>query len=101
MRLPFALIVVAAVAAAAPAFAESRIFIVAANADGYGIDRCLATGARCGKAMAAAYCRAQAYANAQSFRRVERDEITGGVPLSSAACRAPGCADFIAIECRR
>ena len=101
MRLPSALFIIAAIGAAAPALAESRIFIVAGNADGYGIDRCLATGASCGKAMAAAYCRAQAYADALSFRKVERDEITGAVPVSSTACRGAGCADFIAIECRR
>jgi hypothetical protein len=92
---------VAAAITAAPALAETRIFIIAADAGGYGIDRCLSTGARCGKAMAAAYCRAQAYAGAQSFRKVERAEITGAVPVSTSTCRGAGCADFIAIECRR
>jgi hypothetical protein len=101
MRMPFALLFGAAMIAAAPAFAETRVFIIAADAGGYGIDRCLASGASCGKAMAAAYCRAQAYAAAQSFRKVERDEITGAVPVSTSVCRGAGCADFIAIECRR
>lgn len=106
MRTPSALFIVAAILvtkilAAAPALAESRIFIIAGNADGYGIDRCLATGASCGKAMAAAYCRAQDFAEALSFRKVDREEITGAVPVSAPACRGAGCADFIAIECRR
>jgi hypothetical protein len=100
MRLSFALFI-AAIAAAAPALAESRMFVITADAGGYGIDRCLATGASCGKAMAAAYCRAQSYTDAQSFRRVERDEITGAVPVSTSPCRGAGCADFIAIACVR
>ena len=101
MRLPFALIIATAVTAAAPALAESRVFIVTADAGGYGIDRCLASGASCGKAMAAAYCRAQTYADAVSFRRVDRNDITGAVPVSNAACRGADCGDMIAIECRR
>ena len=36
----------------ASAQAERRVFIIANNADGYGVDRCLATGARCGVAVA-------------------------------------------------
>ena len=31
------------------AVAESRIFIIANNADGYGVDRCLARGESCGR----------------------------------------------------
>ena len=38
--------------AAAAAQADKRIFIIANNADGYGIDRCLASGESCGKAAA-------------------------------------------------
>ena len=33
---------------AASAQAEKRIFIIANNADGYGVDRCLASGEKCG-----------------------------------------------------
>src|ERR1700681_2400240 len=65
--------------------AERRIFIIANNADGYGVDRCLAAGANCGVAVATAYCKAQQFADAQSFRKLARDEITGAVP-TSAAC---------------
>jgi hypothetical protein len=80
--------------------AEKRIFIVANNADGYGIDRCLATGAACGAAAAAAYCRSREYSQAASYRRLDRDEITGAVP-SGAACKGASCAEFVAIECSR
>src|SRR4051812_1217197 len=39
--------------------AEKRIFIIANNSDGYGVDRCLASGASCGKTVATAYCQAR------------------------------------------
>jgi hypothetical protein len=84
--------------AAANAQADKRIFIIANNADGYGIDRCLATGESCGKAAANSYCRAREFAQATSFRKIERDDLTGIIP---AACRATDCDDFVAIECSR
>ena len=81
----------------APAAAEVRTFVVDNN-DGYGVDRCLATGASCGAAVASAYCRSQNFAEARSFRRLERDEITGAG--TQIACLS-GCLEFIAIECER
>ena len=84
---------------AASAHAEKRIFIIANNADGYGVDRCLATGANCGVAVAAAYCRSQQFAEAQSFRKIARDEITGA-SAGSTACLG-SCNEFVAIECKR
>jgi len=84
---------------AAPAQAERRIFIIANNADGYGVDRCLASGASCGSNVATAYCRAQDFQRALSFRRIDRAEVTGTVPRTG---RCPGaCDDFVAIECSR
>jgi hypothetical protein len=77
--------------------AEKRIFIIANNADGYGLDRCLATGAACGTAAATAYCRSREFKAASSFRKVDRDEITGAVPAGGHA----GPPEFIAIECAR
>jgi len=47
--------------------AEQRMFIVANDADGYGIDRCLAAGARCGSAAANAYCKTQDFAEAATY----------------------------------
>ena len=81
--------------------AEKRIFIIANDADGYGIDRCLASGASCGAAAAAAYCRSRDFASAGSFRKVDRDEITGAVPAGGAACKGSTCNEFVAIECSR
>ena len=69
--------------------AEKRIFIIANNADGYGVDRCLATGATCGAAVATAYCQSRDFAQAASFRKVDRDEITGAIPRPAACAAAP------------
>ena len=87
---------------ALPAQAEKRTFIIANNAHGYGIDRCLATGASCGTAVAAAYCRAREFDDVLTFRRIERSEITGAVPASSMnACQGASCDTFVAITCSR
>jgi hypothetical protein len=82
------------------AFAESRIFIIANNADGYGVDRCLANGEPCGVTVATAYCQSRAFAVATSFRKIERGEITGAVPAANNACSG-SCENFVAIECSR
>jgi hypothetical protein len=101
MRKTFALVLLAAATlTAASASAEIRTFIIANNADGYGVDRCLATGDDCGVAVAGAYCRAQQFAEAQSFRKIARDEITGAARNGSTACIG-SCNEFVAIECKR
>src|SRR3977135_1891122 len=79
--------------------AEKRIFIIANNADGYGVDRCLATGASCGTPIANAYCQSRDFSQAASFRKVDREEITGAVPRSTAPSRSRRCGEFVAIEC--
>jgi hypothetical protein len=97
MRLVLAclsLLLVLVVAAAA----ETRIFIVDSD-EGYGVDRCLATGASCGAAVARAYCRSQAFADARSFRKVAQTDVAGGVP-EKPGCRGV-CSDIVAIECTR
>jgi hypothetical protein len=72
------------------------------NADGYGVDRCLATGEQCGNVVATSYCQSQSFAKAQSFRKVDRDEITGAVPTSGrSACAGGSCDSFVAITCSR
>jgi hypothetical protein len=91
----------AALCASAGAQAERRIFIIANDADGYGVDRCLASGATCGTAVANAYCRSREFAQAKSFHKVDRDELTGAVPADGANCRAGACNEFVAIECSR
>ena len=86
---------------AGAAHSEKRIFIIANSSDGYGVDRCLANGATCGAAAAAAYCQSRQFATAASYRKIDRDEITGAVPVSNSACRRGGCDEFVAIECTR
>jgi len=82
--------------------AEKRVFIIAGNADGYGVDHCLASGAPCGEAAANSYCRSHEFGAALSFRKVDRDDITGAIPRSSpGSCHGANCDDFVAITCTR
>ena len=84
------------------ALADSRVFIVANEADGYGIDQCLAKGEKCGAHAARSYCQSRDYAQASSYRRIDPDEVTGSVPKFSAKnCHHAGCNDFVAITCQR
>jgi len=96
MRTLVATLVVASAILSGTAQVEKQIFIIANNSDGYGVDRCLASGASCGAAVATAYCQARDYVRAASFRKVDREEITGIVPATSAARD-----EFVAIECLR
>jgi hypothetical protein len=103
MRFAIAACAVAAVlVGAAAAHAEKRVFIIANNADGYGVDRCLSGSGACGEAVANSYCRAHEYAQAASFHKVDRDDITGAIPSSGpGSCKGSACDDFVAIECTR
>jgi hypothetical protein len=103
MRFVIAAGAVAAVLlGAAAAQAEKRMFIIANDADGYGVDRCLASGASCGATVANSYCRTREFAQALSFRKVDRDDITGAIPTSGpGSCKGGSCNDFVAIECSR
>jgi hypothetical protein len=92
----FALVLALASAQAA----ERRMFIIPNDADGYGVDRCLAKGERCGTAAANSYCQTHSYAQASSFRKVDREEITGAIP-GVDACRGPKCPDLVAIVCTK
>jgi hypothetical protein len=87
---------------AGAAHAEKRVFIVASNSDGYGVDRCLASSAPCGEAVANSYCRSHEYGQAVSYRKVDRDDITGAIPASApGGCRGGHCDDLVAIVCSR
>ena len=103
MRVTFAVLAFATtILSATCATAERRMFIVSNNAGGYGVDRCLVTGASCGAAIATSYCRTHEFKKAVAFRKVEKADITGAVPASdSDACRGKGCDEFVAIECTR
>jgi hypothetical protein len=98
MRYLFTAIAFAAAITSSVARAEKRVFIIVNNADGYGVDRCLATGARCGAAVATAYCRSRHFVQAASYRKVDRDEITGAAPSTNGTSARD---EFVAIECTR
>jgi hypothetical protein len=83
-----------------PARAETKIFFVENQPDGYGIDQCLASGAKCGKPMARAYCQSREYGEAVSFRKAEPEEMPKAAG-EAATCTAGGCVEFVAIECQR
>jgi hypothetical protein len=103
MRSIFAIVALAtALLGATSASAERRLFIIANNASGYGVDRCLASGASCGAAIATAYCQSREFAQATSYRKVDKDDITGAVPAStSSSCVGSNCDEYVAIECSR
>jgi hypothetical protein len=100
MRSLLATVTFAMLLGASAVQAEKRIFIVANNADGYGVDRCLASGERCGTAAATAYCKSRSFAQAVSFRQIDRDEITGAIP-ANGGCKGNSCDQYVAIECSR
>ena len=82
--------------------ADRHMFIIGNDADGYGVDRCLAGGEKCGAAAANAYCRTQSFAHAAYYRKVERGEITGAIPHDAASrCRGGHCEHYVAIICTR
>jgi len=102
MRSVIAMAALAVIMSGAAAHAEKRLFILANQPDGYGIDNCLASGAACGKTVANSYCRSHAFAQADSFRKVSRDDITGAIPTDvSASCKSGSCDHFVAIQCSR
>ncbi|HWV96246.1 MAG TPA: hypothetical protein VN130_03795 [Xanthobacteraceae bacterium] len=105
MKPLFALVALAVITAlftAAPARADNRVFIVANQSDGYGIDQCLASGDKCGVPAARSYCQSREFTEATAFRRVDPDEITGALPSATGkTCRGAGCAEFVAITCQR
>jgi hypothetical protein len=82
--------------------ADRHMFIIGANAGGYGVDRCLVAGAKCGAAAADAYCRGQQYKAAASYNAVDRDDITGAIPSDgSGGCHGGRCDNLVAIVCTR
>ena len=101
MRSISAVLACAFIAAASAASADSRVFIIANQADGYGVDQCLAKGEQCGAHAARSYCQSRDFAQATSYRRVDPDEITGSVPKAGENCTHAGCNEYVAITCQR
>jgi hypothetical protein len=100
MRFASLLSACALLTLAGAAHADSRVFIIANQPDGYGIDLCLARGESCGAPAARAYCQSRDFAQAVGYRRVDPDEVTGAVP-ATPGCVGGVCGDFIAITCQR
>ena len=101
MRFLSGLAACALLLAASAASADSRVFITANQADGYGVDQCLAKGDKCGAHAARSYCQSRDFAQASSYRRVDPDEITGSVPTIGGSCNHAGCNEYVAITCQR
>lgn len=101
MRMISALLTSIALLAGSSAWADSRVFIVANQADGYGIDQCLARSETCGAPAARAYCRSRDFAQATAYRRVAPDEITGSIPAFENLCNRGICGEYVAITCAR
>ncbi|MBR0827676.1 hypothetical protein JQ596_19290 [Bradyrhizobium manausense] len=101
MRSLLAPVLCTFIVAASAASAETRVFIIANQADGYGVDQCLAKGDKCGAHAARAYCQSRDFAQASAYRRIDPDEITGSVPKSGANCSHGHCEDYVAITCQR
>jgi hypothetical protein len=103
MQLAKYLLASAFITVASVAIADTRVFIVANQPDGYGIDQCLANGERCGAPAARAYCEAREFKSASTFRRVDPDEVTGAIPASTGnKCSGRACTnDYVAITCER
>jgi hypothetical protein len=102
MRSLSLLVACAVVLAASAASADSRVFIIANQADGYGVDQCLAKGEKCGAHAARSYCQSRDFAQASSYRRVDPEEITGSVPkVAGGSCNHAGCNEYVAITCQR
>jgi len=112
MRLVAAVAIVSALFLATGAHAEKQtdkqaerhIFVIANDADAYGVDRCLASKAACGTMVANAYCHSHEYAQALSFRKVEPDDIAGAIAdgrSDDRSCNGSRCGEFVAIECSR
>jgi len=89
------------VAAASAASADSRVFIIANEGGGYGVDQCLARGEACGAHAARSYCQSRDFAEASSYRRLDPNEVTGSVPKRNGNCSHAGCNEYVAITCQR
>ena len=102
MRSLPALLACASLFAASAALADSRVFIIANQADGYGVDQCLAKGEKCGAHAARSYCQSRDFAQATSYRRVDPDEVTGSISMTGGeTCNRAGCNEYVAITCQR
>jgi len=81
--------------------AEQHMFLVPNDSDGYGVDRCLASGEKCGAAAANAYCRTQAFTAAATYHKIDQDDLTGAVSKETSVKCQTGTCDVVVIVCLR
>jgi hypothetical protein len=101
LPLKVSLAAIAFIAMTASGQATGRHMFIIGNDGGYGVERCLAGGEKCGAAAANAYCRTQKYAHAAYYRKVARSEITGAIPGADSGCSGGSCKHYVAIICTR
>src|ERR1700676_3807112 len=102
MRSISAVLASAFLLGASAASADSRVFIIANQADGYRVDQCLARGDQCGAYAARSYCQSRDFAQASAYRRVDPDEMTGSAAKpAGGGCNHAGCDEYVAITCQR
>lgn len=88
--------------AANPATADSKIFIIASQSVGHGLENCRASDSRCGGTAALSYCQARDFSTATAFRQVDPDDITGaGYSDGTRLCSNGVCREYVAITCQR
>jgi len=87
MRFPSAFIVAAflvcgtSVRPPRPLVPTAAFFIIANQADGYGVDQCLAKGDKCGAHAARSYCQSREFCTGHRLIAGSiRKKITGSVP---------------------
>src|SRR5260370_22390533 len=90
--------------AASAASADSRVFIVANQPDGYGVDQCLARGEKCGAHAALSYCgrgilprrrRTGASTRMKSPARFRRPARTATMPVATNTSQLPASAKAV------
>jgi hypothetical protein len=64
--------------APAPREAMAQTYIITDN-DGYGTAECMAENKPCGAIVADAWCRSKGFAQAESFRPVQPEDLTGSI----------------------
>lgn len=82
------LVLLAAFGVATPALAQNVESFIVANDDGYGVDTCLLTGADCGQTIANAWCVANGYDHAVSFRKQVPADVTASITEPTAVANA-------------
>jgi hypothetical protein len=81
--------------------AEQHMFLVANDADGYGIDRCLASGEKCGAAAANAYCTNQAFTAAARSQKILPAPVSQVPAKSSLLSAYVECSSQDVMSCGR